>query len=152
MSEDILKLCLSSVFIRALLNEIDDVETKELKQTLKKLDKHLRFVLTRRFVHRSPEEATIRLLATKAWDEAKGGIQTLPANELYVSYVTYRIYDEYQALYKTHSVVKEKLFKLLYEEQRKGMSLKFRKSSNDIAKKCVQAINKVVYQYQKERL
>lgn len=152
MSEGILKLCLSSVFIRALLNEIDDVETKELKQALKKLDKHLRFVLTRRFVHRSPEEATISLLATKAWDEAKEGIQTLPANELYVSYVTYRIYDEYQALYKTHSVVKEKLFKLLYEEQRKGMSLKFRKSSDDIAKKCVQAINKVVYQYQKEGL
>lgn len=150
MSDDILKLCLSSVFIRALLNEIDDVETKELKQALKKLDKHLRFVLTRRFAHLSKEEATISLLATEAWEEAKVGIQTLPANELYVSYVTYRIYDEFQVLYKTHSVVKEKLFKLLYEEQRKGMSLKFRMSSDAIAKKCVQAINKVVYRYQKE--
>lgn len=150
MSDDILKLCLSSVFIRALLNEIDDVETKELKHALKKLDKHLRFVLTRRFAHRSKEEAIISLLATEAWEEAKLGIQTLPANELYVSYVTYKIYDEFQALYKTHSVVKEKLFKLLYEEQRKGMSLKFRMSSNAIAKQCTQAINKVVYRYQKE--
>ena len=146
--EDKLRIASITLFIRAFLGELEGRDRS--KASVVSIGKCCRKYVAKHFKKDSPEAYLLADIANGAYDDA---CNLSEMKDIHVTALVVSLFDsKYRDMLEKEVNINPKHIQSLYNSARDNIGLKARISNDEIAKWCIQCINKRIYDHYTKEL